>query len=409
MQDKAYQESVKLLKKVATPYGFTAADSKKANYSHVFSRDAVITGIAALLTGEEDLIEAFKQSLLLLSEHQGRYGQIPSNVSPEKKRVSYGGTVGRTDATLWFVIGCVQYCKHTNDSAFLENMFYHLESCMNVLGAWEMNGKGFVYVPPTGDWADEYIHQGYVLYDQLLYYRAIEEFIYAQEALGKDSSFYRVKAKKLKGLIRANFWIYNVSPNDSHIYHKMMFDKGLRYCSKNTTQDFWLPFFSPFGYGFRFDSLGNVLASLFGVANEVEVRKVDHYIADRFADKTGYVLPAFHPVIRPVDEEWNDLQISFSYVFRNKPYEYHNGGLWPMVTGFYVLDLALRGKKDLALKYKEGIDQANEKGGNGTSWGFFEFLHGQTMEPMGTQYQAWSAGASIISAHALKNPKGIFK
>jgi hypothetical protein len=39
------------------------------------------------------------------------------------------------------------------------------------------------------------------------------------------------------------------------------------------------------------------------------------------------LLPAFHPVITPVDKDWKDLNITFSYTFKNRPYEYHNGGL----------------------------------------------------------------------------------
>jgi hypothetical protein len=34
--------------------------------------------------------------------------------------------------------------------------------------AWEFNNKGLLYVPLSGNWADEYITDGYVLYDQLL-------------------------------------------------------------------------------------------------------------------------------------------------------------------------------------------------------------------------------------------------
>jgi hypothetical protein len=65
-----------------------------------------------------------------------------------------------------------------------------------------------------------------------------------------------------------------------------------------------------------------------------------------------------------------------------------------MITGFYVLDLALRGKKKLAEKYLEGINIANSKA--------------QTKKPMGTKLQAWSAAASVMGYHALKTPNKIF-
>ena len=50
------------------------------------------------------------------------------------------------------------------------------------------------------------------------------------------------------------------------------------------------------------------------------------------------LLPAFAPVITPQDHAWKDLQMTFSYEFRNQPYQYQNGGLWPFINGFYGCD-----------------------------------------------------------------------
>lgn len=36
------------------------------------------------------------------------------------KRISSGGTAGRVDADLWFVIACAEYWRHTGDDDFLE-------------------------------------------------------------------------------------------------------------------------------------------------------------------------------------------------------------------------------------------------------------------------------------------------
>lgn len=60
------------------------------------------------------------------------------------------------------------------------------------------------------------------------------------------------------------------------------------------------------------------------------------------------LLPAFHPVNEPVHEDWDNLQVMFSYTFKNKPCEFHNGGMWPMLTGFYAVDLARRGNAEAA-------------------------------------------------------------
>lgn len=51
-----------------------------------------------------------------------------------------------------------------------------LEQVRFLLGAWEFNNRGLLYIPPTGDWADEYMQSGYLLYDQLLYLQALIAF-----------------------------------------------------------------------------------------------------------------------------------------------------------------------------------------------------------------------------------------
>ena len=60
------------------------------------------------------------------------------------------------------------FAKLTNDISFAEEKLPQLKKCLSLLDSWEFNNRGFVYVPRSGDWADEYILEGYVLYDQLL-------------------------------------------------------------------------------------------------------------------------------------------------------------------------------------------------------------------------------------------------
>ena len=62
-----------------------------------------------------------------------------------------------------------------------EQMLPVMEKTLFLLGAWEFNNRGLLYVPETGDWADEYIHNGYVLYDQLLYLQALRTMAVARK------------------------------------------------------------------------------------------------------------------------------------------------------------------------------------------------------------------------------------
>lgn len=337
-------QALELLRQASTPAGFVASITERHNYRRVWARDSVVTGLAALTTGDEQLIETFKQSLLTLAKHQGNAGQIPSNVAVDTHQVSYGGTAGRVDATLWFIIGVTQYIKYTSDTVTQQQLQPAVDRAKQVLLAWEYNQAGLLYVPETGDWADEYTDGGYVLYDQLLYSRVQPAII---------------------PLLQQKYW----------------------------SGEYWVSNISPFGRSERFDTFANVLANLFGVSSSDQALAVDRYMSAHFAEHTQYLLPAFDPVVQPTDPEWSQLQNAYQFEFKNKPYHYHNGGLWPMLSGWYVMDLVQRQQFDLAKQYVDGLHQA-------TAAGFPEYLDAKDFQPGGTPQLTWTAAAVVLAEHA---------
>ena len=404
---QGHDQAISLLRQCSTSDGFLASLSEHDNYRRIWARDGVITGLAALLTDESDLIATFRQTLLTLARYQGPHGEIPSNVDTVSERVSYGGTTGRIDADLWFVIGCIEYWAATADHAFLEEIYGCLEKVRQLLGAWEFNNRGLLYVPPAGDWADEYLHSGYVLYDQLLYLQAQRSFCAMHNHIHGSQDHQLVDRKNhLKHLIQANYWFPDHDDVPDDVYHEVLYCKGYL-ASPHCAGKYWLPFFSPTGYGYRFDSFANVLVSLLDVAEDQQCQAVDAHISS-ISNESLPLLPAFSPVIQPVDEDWKELQVTFSYSFKNRPYEFHNGGLWSMISGFYVADLAKRGKTAEAEKYLTAIHQANMLGMQDGQWGFYEFLHGKSLQAGGTQYQAWSAAGALIGHYALQD-KAVFR
>jgi hypothetical protein len=399
---EGYRRARDLLLACSLPEGFLANPSDVNNYRRIWGRDGVIVGLAALLTEEPPLVETFRRTLETLARYQGPHGEIPSNVDPQTERVSYGGTAGRVDANLWFVIGCGEYWKASGDDAFLNEMLPALERVRFLLGAWEFNNRGLLYIPTTGDWADEYIHNGYVLYDQLLYLQVVRTFLALRNHIygERDQDLYR-KAFVLKHLISDNYWFEEDESIPDAVYHEFLYVKG-KAAAESHNGHFWLPFFSPGGYGYRFDGLANVLASLLGVADDERRKKVDNYIANLTEGQEILLLPAFHPVINEIDADWKHLNMNFSYTFKNKPYEFHNGGLWPMITGFYVADLARRNDRDTARKYLAGIHEANACESDDQAWCFPEYINGRDFRPGGTRNQGWSAAAAIIGHQALE-------
>ncbi len=402
--DEGYERALALLHACNSEHGFLASPSHHDNYRRVWARDGVILGLAALMSGDRELVNGLRHTLLTLARHQGPHGEIPSNVDTVAGRISYGGTTGRVDADLWFIIGCCQYWRTTGDDEFLGDMVPVMEPVRFLLGAWEFNNRGLLYVPQTGDWADEYIHHGYVLYDQLLYLQALRELCSVHRHLNSSSDhLLEEKATRLKHMIYDNFWFDEEDGLPDDAYHEVLYRKGRKAATPHCAGHHWMSFFSPQGYGYRFDALANVLASVLEVADDERRARVDAFIVDEpvVPDEMA-LLPAFYPVIEPVDADWEKLQMSFSYTFKNQPYEFHNAGLWPMVTGFYVADLAARGRHDVALRYLAGIHRANALPMDGEPWSFPEYVHGRRFTAGGTRDQGWSAAAAVIGRHALE-------
>lgn len=359
-------------------------------------------GLAALLSGEEELIDGCRRSLETLAHYQGPHGEIPSNVDPETERVSYGGTTGRVDSNLWFLIAVGELCSRLQDDALLARLLPAVEKTRKLLGAWEFNNRGLLYIPPTGDWADEYLQSGYVLYDQLLYYQALRSIgsIHSQYHQTEDHTL-REKAVHLKHLIQGNYWLDSDDGLPDDVYHRVLYEKG-RKALPEKKDSYWLPYFSPLGYGYRFDALANSLTMLLGIGSGEQDEALDAYIENQVCVKKTPLLPAFCPVITPKDERWEDLQMTFSYQFKNEPYEYHNGGLWPMVNGFYAAALARRGKEDAVRRVLKAIHEANRlpaenSDGDKTDWSFPEYVNGKTFAAGGVHPMGWSAAGALIA------------
>jgi len=401
---EGYRRALALLHACSCEHGFLASPSKTTNYRRVWARDGVILGLAGLLNGDSELVHTFRRTLQTLADNQGPHGEIPSNVDPASGRVSYGGTTGRVDSELWFVIGCGEFWQATGDDAFVNAVQPALNRVKFLLGAWEFNNRGLIYVPETGDWADEFLHHGYVLYDQLLYLQAQRTLCAIRHAL-YDSQDHQLTEKtiRLKHLIHDNYWFNDSADLPDDAYHDVLYEQGRTAASKRRGE-YWMPFFSPTGYGFRFDALANVLVSLFGVCSAEQRRKVDAYIDTILVDELP-LLPAFHPVIDPHDKDWSHLHMTFSYSFKNRPHEFQNGGLWPFITGFYVADLAARGETGRAGRFLDAIDRANALPVRGEPWSFPEYVHGQALTAGGTPHQGWSAAGAVIAHHAMQGER----
>src|SRR5215212_6222606 len=98
--------SLDLLRANCGPLGIRAATASRLARSRrndaVFARDASVCALAMLRTGEPDLIDSVRQSLVTLALHQADNGQIAKFVAGNGEADFW--YVGCIDATLWWLI-----------------------------------------------------------------------------------------------------------------------------------------------------------------------------------------------------------------------------------------------------------------------------------------------------------------
>jgi hypothetical protein len=393
--DEAYQQSLMLIQRCRTPAGFVASPVDVDNYARVWTRDGVITGLAALVSGEKDLVKAFDDTLSTIAMNQGKHGEIPSNVSIDGKEVSYGRLAGRVDAALWYVIGVCALLNHTKSASQNVRFLLSVERALYLAECWEYNDRGFLYTPISGNWADEYVQQGYVLSDLLLYEMALRSA--GQVFTNKE---WQKEAVVLRRMLEVNYWPRETLVEDSLVYHPLAYREQV----KRGEPQHWLPAFSPVGYVSYFDGMAHALALITNLGDVEQQQQAAKYVHDLEAQVGNALLPAFWPVIKPGDPQWAALEVNHLYEqIKNQPYLYHNGGLWPMLTGLYAVGLAQHQQKDRAIQLLSAINAANAQGREDRQWEFAEYHHGQTYVPMGTHSQAWSAAAAVLAHQAVWN------
>ena len=157
--------------------------------------------------------------------------------------------------------------------------------------------------------------------------------------------------------------------------------------------------FSPCGYKTQFDAFANSLALLLNIGSEEFQSKIIAFADDLAKETQLGLLPAFWPPVFQEDLDWNLLKNNCKYEFRNYPYEFHNGGSWPMVNGFFGLALMAKNETQKATELLEKVNQANAK----KNYSFYENFNTQTTEVNGVSFCAWSASATVLVHQSLYN------
>lgn len=396
----AYERAKTALYKNITPLGFSAcslADNQvygtDVNYRSIWARDGAMTVIWSLDLEDELIRECSAKTLRTLLSHQSPTGQIPANVRIETGEPEYAGVGGiaSIDSPMWLIIALLRYSKHTNDWSIVDEYRDVLQRTMDWLSAHDSNNCGMIEVPEAGDWTDLFARSYHVLYDEVLWYRTLVCYSMILDHLGssEQATDYSDWAKHVRSVIIRSFW-----PTTMRVTGEEIRFTSAQYALGDAR--YLVAQLSPFGFSWRCDVLGNLLAFLNNLITREQAMQTF-----RFLWGVGVNDPApvrnLYPPVQAGDPEWRDY---FTVNLLNLPNHYHNGGIWPFIGGLWVRVLHRLGMAELARREMVRLAQLCMMGVS-QEWEFNEWHHGVTGRPMGKAFQAWSAASFIQSAHEI--------
>ena len=167
-----------------------------------------------------------------------------------------------------------------------------------------------------------------------------------------------------------------------------------RYCPRgddNETRRYPVAAFSPTVTRDVFDLAACSLLAVSGIAQRLTGLALD-WIDERFLAR-GTLPPVFHPVIDETHADWPALRRYHLHDFRNRPHEYHNGGVWPIWLGWLALGLAQTGRAGKLGRLRQLVDAHVSALQN---FAFDEYFHGLTGTPGGVTQMAYSATGLVF-------------
>lgn len=339
-------------------------------YPEPYTRDLMFSILGIGVTKNKILLDSIRKVLEKLAENQTERGHIPSLVHDKEDR-------GSSDTTPLFLLGVGVFRKVTGEGKFLDSAVLKALTWMEYQSP---SDRYLVAQQPTSDWRDEQWVTGYGLFVNTIVYSYLR-------LLGCDERAERVHREMSRFTITGG-----------KIHHHV--HEGLVVKHK--------PYYAFWSYKVhsseRFDLLGNSLAILSGIASPTRANEMVTWIEEECAamqhrgELAVDLPPNFFPYINPNDPDWHPRYAQF-----NRPGEYHNGGIWPFIGGFYVAALVAAKRYKLAQEKLLALTHCVKLSVTGNvEFGFNEWLKAQDGKPMGQDYQTWSAALYLYAAKCVE-------
>jgi len=387
--DATRGDAVESLRRCCCDWGLKAS-GRPLGHHQVWARDSMIASLGARFVQDDQIQQAIQASLSLLKEHRGPRGAIPNNVDCATLRPNFRAYA---DGGLWWVV----------TGALLAP---DLDLVREVLCWYEyqdVDQSGLLSMQESSDWQDLFCTRGKGLYLNCLYVMALRR---AAE-LFKDDEADRLRRRAALVADRINTYFWYTCESDTQRYISNSFStegtplrdsmgrpREMPVKRYLTDEQYYLPYLGFRSLGEWFDSFGNLLAILAGVADQQQSDIILDFISRHSLDI--WPLRSLTPVVRPGDADWRDY-----YGSLNVPHHYHNGGVWPFLGGFYVAALVKAGRAEAAELALGSLARLNQCGQ------FNEWHHGETGAPMGAQDQAWSAGMYLFAWECVRRGQAL--
>jgi len=339
-------------------------------YPEPYTRDLMISVLGIAVSDNKKLLESTRNVLETLAKNQTEHGLIPSLVNDKENR-------GSSDTTPLFLLGTGIFRKVSGEKHFLNDA---VQKALSWMKYQSPSDRYIVAQQPTSDWRDEQWVTGYGLFVNTLVCSYLR-------LLGKND-----EADKVHGAM-SRFTI-----TGGIIHHHV--HEGLVVKHK--------PYYAFWSYKIysseRFDLLGNSIAILSGIASPTRAEHIISWIEEEcsalreIGELAVSLPPNFFPYIKPEDPDWFPR-----YAIYNNPGEYHNGGIWPFVCGFYVAALVAAKKYTLATDKLVALTHLIKLTNTArVNFGFNEWIKAQDGKPMGQDWQTWSAAMYLYAAKCVE-------
>ena len=379
--EECRRRSVALLHENQSPHGVLAAraspQSRERGYTAIFGRDAAICAIGMALSGDAELERAAPLSLETLAAHQAPNGQIPKFVDMERREADFW-YLGCIDATLWWLLALDFLDRRQPVLGLRARHAPGIARGLAWLGAQEHQRFFLLQQNEASDWADIMPRSGFVLYTNALWYDVKRRYAQplAAETLANFNQLFHPFSANLAEYRRARLLAgYAI--------------EQARY------RDLYLSFVNFSFFGDEGDVFGNLLAVLLGLADAAATARVLDALRARGVADPFPVRVVCEPILQ-ASSLWRPYMSRHE---QNFAWQYHNGGIWPFVGGFWVCALAAAGRVDQGWAALAAVARANAL----DQWRFTEWLHGQSHAAAGMQGQSWNAAAFLMAHRALES------